>query len=253
MVTRLKGEKEVYKVQTQRLLQILKFKRFKETHTLPPHTVTEEADLSEMGINCSILPTGCTNCQNDQSLYRHTGAPPRSGRASTVTTYISSSPDSMSWCENANGIASPPTTTINGAGEVRCCELKPGPNLPLLTNKPTSRRTSSVASPRDQHDMITWEDAALHQFSPSASSSKKSDDTEEFPKLINSSNSNNNKLHVSNGIIALCKANVCSHPALADAMHETGGKTTKTVTSQGNSRLKRVQQDQDKPNFIMYI
>lgn len=101
MVSRLKGEKEVYQAQVKRLLKFLKQAKREGTHQGPIDVLQHKAML-ELGHKpedqlqtplYSPEPIITEDCHQ----FYHTLYPgPRGSRASTLTTYISTTPDDLS-------------------------------------------------------------------------------------------------------------------------------------------------------------
>jgi len=123
MVSRLKGEKESYRVQVKKLLQVIKQSKKASHNGLSPSSVGEPsvqaknimdlseflrqvqtcpqtlAELPECGSICltgSSPPDGVHDDATCRQLYQSLAPGPRGSRASTLTTYVSTTPDDLS-------------------------------------------------------------------------------------------------------------------------------------------------------------
>ncbi len=260
LVAKLKSEKELYKMQVKRLLQSIRNTRKKTSNGLSPTLVAEDPAMYNSNTlldysnttSEAVTPVGDDGTLmepkmdlDDAQLYRSLVPGQRNSRASTMTTFVSSTPEDLS---------------LNDVAETDCCDLSPTQDISGPMVGPNSCQACRMGGMNgvSKYAMTVIRRKLAHNH---LLNKDLSPETEDFPRIIHSHEHtcNNNKLVTRNFIPTVygdvCDTNVDGQTRelvdLSPTIPATQEKTIQEGT--GNSGKTSSLQASDKLNFIMYI
>lgn len=261
LVSRLKSERELYKMQVKRLLQLLRSTK-RKPNGLSPSLVAEDPDGNRRMLDLSDCDEGYPEAtpnedtkedlEEAQLFHCSASAGPRNSRASTMTTFVSSStPDDASLTEARIDSPFPPVETdILSPQTQRSRDSSPPCKNCKSSKNGISRYALTVLARKLAQNHVIGKD-----LSPDA-------DFEDFPRMLHSHEEtcNNNRLSMKD-FIPTVYGDFCDtllghqNRELQEMVPTTAGVHRRTLSSDLSDSSGRRQSgnSSEKLNFIMYI